>query len=569
MAFWNKKEKDILDNTGEVHQMPTPKPRKRNFLAAIKSRLTGDWHSGIMAPDREIEGAAVTLRGRSRDLVKNNAYASRFVDLLQIYVIGSDGIKLRLKDVIEGTGEKIQKAWDDWGQKVTIDGKMGWLEFTQLVVQLVAMDGELFIRKIFREDMPFGFALQAIDADFLDNSLNINKTRKGTVIRQGIEMDEDGKIVAYHFYSRHPQDSLTPVRDKGKRIIVPADQIIHVYKPDRAGQTRGIPWMTPIMYSLHMLGEALRFELVASRTSAGKMGFITKTAEAAPDVLDDLDADQELDAPRDRLMEVGPGQLVELDFGENFQAWNPEHPNTAFEPMTKLILRQIASGVNVSYGSLASDLSDTSYSSGRIGSVLERDHFKNMQNWFAMKLHNEVYEAWLEAALLSGDLKIGTRNITGFVGPNHVIWQGRSFIWIDPEKDLKAYERAIANGLADRTTVLDASGGNVNDVFANLAKEQELAEELGIDIDGVMGDQKEEETPARTRAPWQPLKKRGKRPITFGDETFADFEECTDFFEDDPEVDDPAAFCAFLEDLQEDSLSPEEIKEKFKKDDNN
>lgn len=553
MPFWlSKKKNSIYENSGEVHQLPVVRRGRRNWIAAVSSRLTGDWHSGLMTPDREIDGSVVTLRGRSRDLVKNNAYAARYLELLEVYVIGSDGIKLRLKNIPDAMASKISDGWEDWGQVVSIDGKMNFHEFSLMVVRTVAMDGEVFIKKIVREDLPYGFALQAIDADFLDISHNINRTKKGTVIRQGIELDEDGKPVAYHFYSRHPQDTLTPVRDKGKRVVVPADKIIHIYSPNRPGQTRGIPWMSPIMYSLHMLGEALRFELVASRTSAGKMGFITKTAEAAPDILDDLDGDQEIEQPRDRLLEVGPGQLVELDFGEDFKSWNPEHPNSAFEPMTKLILRQVASGINVSYGSISSDLSDTSYSSGRIGSVLERDYFKAMQNWFALKLHNQVYNAWLEAALLSGDLKIGTRNVQNLTGPSHVVWQGRSFIWIDPEKDLKAYERAIANGLADRTTVLDAQGLDVRDVFNNLANEQQMAEELDIDVDGVMGDRKTEEQES-TNSANRSLRFRGKRPITYGDQEFEDFDACVKYFKDDPDVDNPEAFCAYLENLQEES----------------
>lgn len=491
MAFWNSK----------TDESARPKGRSvRRFFAAITGRMTGDWIANLLTPDEEVEADVETMRARSRELVRNNAYAQSFMRLLKVYIIGSEGIvaqpTIRNEDgtLDEDQNKIIKTAWMKWGRNVTLDGRSSLQETANLAIQTLATDGEIFIRKIRDAKAPFGCYLQLIDADFLDINNNHNKLRNGNHVIQGVEMDDNRKVVAYHFFSRAPTDTLTPVRDKRKKVRVLAADIIHIYRQDRPNQTRGVPWMHSVMYSIRMLGEAKRYELIASRVAAGKMGFIEKTAEMAPDELDDdLNSDKELDDPQQRQLPGGPGEIGELDFGETFKSWDPQHPNNAFEAFTRLELRTIASGLGVSYGSLSSDLSDTSYSSGRIGSVLERDFFRALQMWFAQIFYNAIYEEWVEVALLSGDLKLKSRNPDDYRGWDKMKWQPRGFLWIDPEKDLKAFERAIANGLADRTSILNSLGQDISETFRNLAAEQELAEELGIDVDGVMGAPAEED----------------------------------------------------------------------------
>ena len=58
----------------------------------------------------------------------------------------------------------------------------------------------------------------------------------------------------------------------------------------------------------------------------------------------------------------------------------------------------------------------------------------------------------------------------------------RGWQWIDPEKEAKAAVISIQNGLGTRTGFLAEKGEDLEDVFAELAREQELAKEYGIAI---------------------------------------------------------------------------------------
>ena len=476
--FSTSEERKELDTPQATRSIQT----RGAFLAASNNRLTLDWSTTLQSADDEVYSGIAALRARSRDLCRNNPYAARFLELLGVYVVGSSGIQLhaRIRDakdeMDDTTNLKIQSAWTDWGRNPTIDGRMTWTDLQQLVIKTVAQDGEVFVR-IFRnvKKNKYGVAVQTIDADFLDHTFN-GGLRNGNEVIQGIEVDSQGQPVAYHFWTSHPNKQ--SARQRG-RIRIPAKEIIHLYRPSRINQTRGVPWTTPAMFQLKMLDELMIAELVATRTAAAKMGFIQDAPTDAS-----IYSDEELEsALPQEYMSAQPGSIARLNPGEQFVAWNPDHPTTAFSDFTKLILRGIASSFNVSYSSLASDVSQESYSSGRIGSVLERDHWRNLQGWLAATLHDRVYDVWIDVVALNGSAGLKSKNGDDY---KNVAWRYRGFRWIDPQKDLTAYEKAINLGLMSRTMIAAEMGLDVREILADLDKENQMAEEYQVDIDGVV-----------------------------------------------------------------------------------
>jgi lambda family phage portal protein len=111
----------------------------------------------------------------------------------------------------------------------------------------------------------------------------------GNQIRCGIEFDKIGRRVAYHFYRKHPGDT-TDQSGKGEIVRVPASEILHLYRPQRPGQIRGVPWISPALVKLYLLDQYDDAELDRKKVAALFAGFITKNApednllgEGAPD----------------------------------------------------------------------------------------------------------------------------------------------------------------------------------------------------------------------------------------------------------------------------------------------
>jgi lambda family phage portal protein len=126
-----------------------------------------------------------------------------------------------------------------------------------------------------------------------------------------------------------------------------------------------------------------------------------------------------------------------------------------------------------------------SYSSIRSGTIEERDQWRVKQNWMIQHFMLPIYEQWLQMQLLKNTIN---QDMTMFDSLMEVRWQAKSWDWVDPLKDIKASVEAINAGLKTRSDVISQQGGDIEDVYDQLAYEQALAEEKGI-LHGVSSDE--------------------------------------------------------------------------------
>lgn len=472
-------------------------PKRKAFGGASTSRLYYDWSLAAVSPDYELRGVLKLLRARARQLVNDNPFASGFVEELANNVVGPAGIRLR-PDVTTQDGTRhdkanktIQAAWKDWGlpENASADGHDSWVDLQRIILQTIATDGECFLRRRMYFDNSHGFALQIIDADQVDETYNLVPNDPGmNEIRMGIEINPDGRAVAYYIRNRHPSDGLLTKRDR-----VDAAEIKHLFVRYRPNQHRGVTWFAPVLTNLKMHDGYTEAELVAARAAAAKMAFrINKNPDAAVSSSDPDDLDTE------RLMETAAGTIEDLEPGWEIQEFDPTHPNTAYDSFTKTILRGVARGLGISYTALTGDLEGVSYSSIRAGILPERDRWRALQNWFSVQCHRWVYQNWVKCALLTGELAVDSRLASDF---SQVGWRPRGWGWVDPLKDLQATQLGIRLGVDSRTSALDESGGDLEDTLDNLAHERDLAAELELDISGEKGSATGNTLPADAGTP--------------------------------------------------------------------
>lgn len=458
---------------------------KRNltlFNGSLASRLTADWvNAPILSADQEIKGNLRVLRGRARELARNNPIAKSYLKILAANVIGERGISYQPlvrnnnDELNQQFNTKIEKCWKEWSRKgnCTVDGKLSLREVQDLVLKTVATDGEAFIRKVpgFKENK-YRFALQLIDADQVDHLFSRWPSPGGgqnlseNEIRMGVEVDLWGRPVAYHVNPAHPSD----LGGSLLRERIPAQYMLHLYDPLRVQQTRGIPWFTPCMLEMRMLGGYLEAELVAARVSAAKMLFFKHTDAAAYEAPNE-DAKYRIDAQ--------PGEYETLPPGLDIAEWKPDHPANAFSSFLKATLRFIAGGLGVSYNALAADLEGVNYSSMRSGLLIERDQWKICQSFLKENLLEPIFKDWLSMALLSGELVLDSRDPGRFLEGK---WESRGWPWVDPLKDVQASILGIGAGLKTRDKIIGEEGGDVEEVFEQIKREKELAEELGLEF---------------------------------------------------------------------------------------
>jgi lambda family phage portal protein len=454
----------------------TTSTRASVFAGASGSRLTLDWVAPILSADQECKGNLRLLRARGRELVRNNPIARHFLNMLSANVIGHAGIRYQSLvrdqkgDLDKVTNTAIETAWKEWCKKgnCTVDGKLSLRSLQSLALRTEAMDGECFIRKVRGFDNKWGFALQTIDADQVDHlfSRPAGNRNGESEVRLGVEVDKWARPIAYWVNPGHPSDfGGSLLRDR-----ISADQIIHIFDPYRVNQTRGLTWFHAVMMALKMLNGYMEAEIVAARVGAAKMGFLIPTDAA---VYDQPDPDTPL------RIEANAGVFEQLPPGYDMKAFVPEHPSVAFEMFVKTNLRWVASGLGASYNALANDLQGVNYSSLRSGLLIERDHWKETQQHVAEELMQPIFDDWLKMSLLSGALKLDSRDAERYQQGK---WIPRGWQWVDPYKETQAAVMGIAAQIDTRDRVISDRGGDFEDVFEQLAEEDKIAEQYGIDL---------------------------------------------------------------------------------------
>lgn len=463
-----------------MRRQPKKRMQKRAYYGANAGRLFADFVSSSRSADSEIKPSLRTLRDRCREISRNHPYAKRYLQILTTNVVGSTGVKLQVRKRntdggLDTPGNRVvETAWASWGRKgsCTVDGRLSWLQAQRLFMETLARDGEVVVRKVKNQrGNRFGFSLQFIEADYIDEDYN-TRLENGNEVRMGVEIDRAGKPQSYFLFEDHPHhEQAFGSRTKKKHVQVPASEIIHAYIQERPGQTRGVPMMSNVLSRLKMLDGYEEAELVAARIGASKMGFFT-----SPSGDEFIGDDYDGAAP---IMEAEPGTFSQLPDGMSFQSFDPQHPTTAFGDFEKAILRGIASGLGVSYVSLSNNLEGVSYSSIRQGTIEDRDHFKMLQQFMIDSFVDIVYRDWLEQAITFGAVTLPMTKYDLFA--DQVTYRPRGFSWVDPQKEINAAVTAVNNGIISLQDVHSQYGKDTEEVFEAVSREKELAERYDID----------------------------------------------------------------------------------------
>lgn len=448
--------------------------QKRSFDAGHISRITSDWTTTRKSADADIKPSLKRMVVNSRALAQNDDYIKKFTRLLETNVIGQDGIKLQMqilgrdKKTDKPANDTIEAAWKLWGAKYAgVDGVHTWDDICRLCIKTAAIDGEVLIRKVRGFDNPFAFSLQMIEADHLDEELNRDISGQNR-ISMGIEFNAWRKPVAYHLLAAHPGDDSYLL--SGRRYHrVPAEEIIHLFIPERIGQSRGIPWIHAAMTRLKLLGAFEEAALVHARVGASQMGLIVSPDGGYAGDTERADGAVE--------MEVEPGVFRNVPFGTEFKQFTPNYPNGEFQPFVKAIIRGVSSGIGVPYNSLASDLEGVNFSSIRQGVLEERDYYRVLQTFIIQHLCNKVFNPWLEMGMTTGAINLPLSRFDDF---NKPAWRPRGWGWVDPVKDMNAAMLAINSGLNSRTRIAAEQGRDLEEILDELQQEQEMIEARGL-----------------------------------------------------------------------------------------
>ena len=467
-------------------QRKQPKPAasrgRRAYEGAVVSRLTSDWVTSSTSADAEINSSLVRLRNRSRQLVRDNAYARQALRAIACNVIGH-GIRLQAQVPMQRGGgrlderlnRQIETAWDRWCRPSTCHtaGRLSFVEISRLAIQAMAESGEVFIRMV---PQAFGgssvpLALEVLEADLVKEDKNDGPAPDGSEWRMGVKVDRWGRPLSYAFRTRHPGDIQNGL---GHQLVeVPAAEILHLALIERPGQTRGVPMFAAAIKRLHHLAGYEEAEVVRARAASSLMGFITSPEG-------ELQGDEVYQD--ERVSNFEPGVFKYLAPGESVNVPTLDAPDGQFEPFMRAMLRAVAATTGVPYPSLSADYSQTNYSSSRLELLESREHWRTLQQFMIEHLHRPVFEQWMRAAVGVGQLDLPGYELM----PERydaVKWFPRGWGWVDPEKEVNAYKDAVRCGFATQAQIVAEQGGDLEELLVARKAEVDRAQELELQFD--------------------------------------------------------------------------------------
>ncbi len=434
----------------------------RSYDAAKVGRRTAGWKADGGSANAEIGEGLSRIRNRARDTIRNNEYAKRAVGVYGSNVVGY-GIS------IIPAAKSEQTSWAAWSNSLDCDsdGTNNLAGLIKLAVTERFGAGEVLIRRRWRKSSD-GYAipmqLQLLEADHLDES-KTGPQANGNYCILGKEFDALGSCVAYWIFPQHPGELASWQAHSLISKRVPATDIIHYYKRERPSAVRGVSELAVSLMRYRDLADWHDAELVRKKMEACVMAIISS---------DSPDKALGLADSTGGFEKMRPGLIARIGATEQITFNNP-NPSGAGGEFSRFELHALAVGSGITYGQLTGDMSQSNFSSNRMG-LLEFRSLIEQEQWLHLvpQVLQPIRKWWREAAALSG-VKLGDQAADAYTMPAKP--------QVDPLKDTMTAKEAIRGGGMTLSEWLREKGTTLDTYIAERSLELGKLQDAGLVLD--------------------------------------------------------------------------------------
>lgn len=469
------KERILLSDKPRV-RIQSQSGSRAYFDAAATNRLNEKHWTPATGFDIDtlIRGDLDTLRKRARYEISNNGYGSGIADTLAFDIVGTSPWP-QIDSGYEDFDQEAEERFIGWSKHCDYMEQMDLAEILQMqsaLQQCEAGESVTVLKRDTRVRYDVSLRLLPIATERLDNPLaGSGPTRR---LHDGIQFDAEGRPEAYCILKDHPGGSYAD-RLFDPPDMVPASQVIHLYRIKRPGQSRGIPWFAP---ALPLFADLRRFTLAtieAAETAANMAGILKNT-------LDSSTADNESIESND-VIELERNALLTVPVGWEAQQMKPEHPATTYQMFKAEIINEIARGVLMPYNVAAMNSARYNYASGRLDHQKYHRFITCIRSWIARRFLSRVFSAWMmEAYLLDGYFKYRPTWEQALRAVQTIRWQWDGFKHVDPVKEANADQINLDSGSTTLADIYGEKGQDWKRQLRQRGREIALMKELGIPV---------------------------------------------------------------------------------------
>lgn len=497
------------------------------YMRDGRSPFLATWRPGLRDANTDVQAAFTLAAARATDLIQNSGWIDGGVQKAVRAIMGA-GLRLNAMPDPVALGvtpaaaavlaRDFERRWDAYARDAAMCDAAGRQTLAQMMSAALRQwfgSGEIVatLPYISRAGAT-GPKVRLIPS----HRLMADRTDVAAGVVQGVRLDADGWPTAYWF--RLPARTMTDTESVvAARDDVGRAQVVHVFD-GLAGQVRGI---TPLVSSLHVT-RAFDELAGATLTAALVQAIFAATIESQAPTADVLTAFQSpgeqglggniedyLSARsgwyRGADVDIGRhGKIAHLFVGEKMTLHRSEHPNDTYEAFARMLLREIAAGLGITYEMLTGDYTGATYSSVRMSTAEAWLTTLYRRDNIAAAFLNPIYSNFLEDEIEAGRLAI-PGGLDRYIGARSAIarcsWRGPAKPQADDAKAAAAHTAWYKLGAITLEQICADLGQDWEDVAEQLAREKAKREELGIpdpEPDGSPAPQNDNEAPA-TPAP--------------------------------------------------------------------
>ena len=473
--------------------------------ASWRKKAVKGFNAPSGSPHEDIDFHNYTLRQRARMLYMAAPIATSAIKTNRTNVVGV-GLKLKSRINREVLGLSPEQA-EEW-QKTTEREFNIWAEnkracdatgmntfygLQQLALISWLLSGDCIgVLKQYDTDrlLPYSLRVHLIESDRVATPAecgtitSINYTtgknpKTGNTIYDGVEVDKNGAVVAYHIRSTYPFEVGAPVT-KWARVLAYQEHtglpnVIHVVECERPDQYRGVSYLAQVIEPLLQLRRYTDSELMAAVIESFFTAFIKTEAPT-----DDMPFNQvEEDPPEQQRgandYSMGPGQINIMEPGEDVTFADPKRPAGGFDTFVTAISSQIGAALEIPADLLLKKF-NASYSASRAALMEAWKAFKMRREWLADDFCRPIYEVWLSEAVARGRVYApgffdNPAIHAAYLGSE---WLGPSQGQLDPTKEITAEILACSEGFSTHEqSTIRLNGGQWDANVEQLLRENE------------------------------------------------------------------------------------------------
>lgn len=302
----------------------------------------------------------------------------------------------------------------------------------------------------------------------------------GNTIYDGVEVDKDGMVVAYHIRSTYPFELGAPMTTDWARVLAYQEHtglpnVLHIIDTERPDQYRGVSYLAQVIEPLLQLRRYTESELMSAVIESFFTAFV-KTETSTEDMpFNTVNEEQEHEPKNPNEYSMGPGQVNVMNPGEDVVFADPKHPNGSFDKFVEAVSSQVGAALEIPEDLLLKKF-NSSYSASRAALLEAWKAFKMRREWLADDFCRPLYEIFMSEAVARGRIYA-----PGFF-ENPVIraaylgseWLGPSQGQLDPVKEITAEILACSEGFSTHEqSTIRLNGGQWDGNVEQLQRENE------------------------------------------------------------------------------------------------